>query len=183
MLIDNVTDFVVRCSSCHRSTHAYMEPELAAAHWNSGDDLMPQPLQIFWDDPAAALQGEVVAIHLAEDGFASITQQSAEFYSAVIEYTDKVIAIDSADGAIDIDSLGAYNPQLYCRTLRSADAPIRFHRVIPDGHGAVTQLEYRWGESCLFISAAEESLVIARDSVTYEQESPSTDGDTPLKIL
>lgn len=64
MLIDNVTDFVVRCSSCHRSTHAYTEPELAAAHWNSGDDLMPQPLQIFWDDSAAALQGADAQRHI-----------------------------------------------------------------------------------------------------------------------
>ena len=60
---------------CHLSTHAYMKPEAAAAHWNNGDDIMDSQLHIFWVDPEAYLKGEIAAIYISDEGFSKISQQ------------------------------------------------------------------------------------------------------------
>ena len=84
MLIDFVADFEVRCSKYHRSTHAYIGPENAAKHRNDGDDIMEEPLHIFWDNPEGYLQGEVVAIHISDDCFCGISHQSCDFEELVL---------------------------------------------------------------------------------------------------
>ena len=181
MIIDFVADFEARCSKCHRSTHAYMRPEDAAKHWNDGDDIMDSPLHIFWDDPEGYLQGEVIAIHIADDEFDPVTQQSINFMEAIIEYTDKKLCVEHDGCTIDIGSISSFNPDMYRYTIRPATSEtIKFGNIVISDNGSIARLEYRWNESWLFIVAEQDNLVIARDIVPYDEESPSIDGDYPL---
>ena len=184
MLVDFVDGHIVRCSKCHLSTHAYMDPKIAAAHWNSGDDIMPRPLHIFWDNPKGYLQGEVVAIHIAEDGFKPVTQQSIDFLEAIIEYTDKRIYVeldDHGDYAIlDFGLITEFSSDRYPYTIKpDAGESIRFENLVFCGD-SVSRLDLRWDTSCLSIVASHKSLVITRDIVSYNEVSSSMDGDYPL---
>ncbi|MBE6995453.1 MAG: hypothetical protein E7429_01785 [Ruminococcaceae bacterium] len=185
MLIDYADDYVVRCSKCHLSTHAYIRPEDAARHWNNGDDIMDHPLHIFWDAPEDALRGEVTAIHIYYDEFEPVTQQSINFAEAIIEYKDKMLRVEH-DGnhngcRIEIDSFSSFNPEMYRYTIRpKVGETITFDAVvIPEGQ-RVVRLEFRWNDSWLFIAAEQHNLVIGRDVVPYNEVSPSFDGDCPL---
>lgn len=181
MIIDFVADFEARCSKCHRSTHAYIEPETAAKHWNDGDDIMEAPLHIFWDDPQGYLQGEVVAIHIADDEFKPVTQQSINFMEAIIEYGDKKLGIEHDDSTIDIGEFSSFNPEIYCYTIRPENAEtIKFEKVVIAEGNRIVRLEFRWNDTWLFIVAEQHNLVITRDIVPYDVESPSVDGDKPL---
>ena len=181
MIIDFVADFEVRCSKCHRSTHAYMEPETAAKHWNDGDDIMEEPLHIFWDDPQGYLQGKVVAIHIAGDEFEPVTQQSINFMEAIIEYADKKLQVEHDSSTIDIGEFNSFNPEIYCYTIRPEHAEtIKFEKVVIVEGNRIARLEFRWNDTWLFIVAEQHNLVITRDIVPYDEESPSVDGDKPL---
>ena len=180
MIIDFVDDFEVRCSKCHLSTHAYMKPEDAAKHWNDGGDIMDTPLHIFWDNPEGYLQGEVVAIHITDDEFDPITQQSINFMEAIIEYTDKKLCIEHDYGTIDIGRISSFNPEIYRYVIRPASGEtIKFDSIVSADRNVV-RLEYRWNESWLFIATEQDNLVIARDIVPFDEVSPSIDGDHPL---
>ena len=180
MIIDFVDDFEARCSKCHRSTHAYMRPEDAAKHWNDGDDIMEKPLHIFWDDPQGYLQGEVVAIHIADDEFDPITQQSINFMEAIIEYTDKKLCVEHDHGTIDIGRISSFNPEIYRYVIRPASGEtIKFDSIVSANRNVV-RLEYRWNKSWLFITTELDNLVIARDIVPFDEVSPSIDGEYPL---
>ena len=180
MIIDFVDNFEARCSRCHRSTHTYMKPEDAAKHWNDGDDIMDRPLNIFWDDPKRHLQGEVVAIHIADDEFEPVTQQSINFGEAIIEYTDKKLRIEHDNGTINIGRISSFNPDQYRYTIRPSNGEtIKFDNIILEDD-RVVRLEYRWNDSWLSIVAEQHNLVIAKDIVPYGEESPSIDGEYPL---
>ena len=181
MIIDFVADFEVRCSKCHRSTHAYMEPEAAAKHWNDGDDIIEEPLHIFWDDPQGYLQGKVVAIHIADDEFEPVTQQSINFMEAIIEYADKKLRVEHNGSTIDIGEFSSFNPEIYCYTIRPEHAEtIKFEKVVIAEGNRIVRLEFRWNDTWLFIVAEQHNLAITRDIVPYDEESPSVDGDKPL---
>lgn len=185
MIIDFVDDFEVRCSKCHLSTHAYIKPEDAAKHWNDGDDIMDTPLHIFWDDPEGYLQGEVVAIHIADDEFDPVTQQSINFLDAIIEYRGKKLIVqhysDEDGHTIDIRKISAFNPDRYRYIIRPAKGDIiKFANIVISDNDSIARLEYSWNESWLFIAAEQDNLVIARDIVPYDEESPSIDGDYSL---
>lgn len=180
MIVDFVADFEARCSKCHLSTHAYIKPEDAAKHWNDGDDIMEEPLHIFWDNPEGYLQGEVVAIHIADDEFDPITQQSINFMEAIIEYTDKMLCIEHAHGTIDIEEFSSYNPDFYRYVIRPASGEmIKFDNLVSADRNVI-RLEYRWNDTWLFIVSEQDNLVIARDTVPFDEVSPSIDGDHPL---
>ena len=180
MIYDFVDDFEARCSKCHRSTHAYMRPEDAAKHWNDGDDIMEEPLHIFWDDPQGYLQGEVVAIHIADDEFDPITQQSINFMEAIIEYTDKMLCVEHDHGTIDIGRISSFNPEIYRYVIRPASGEtIKFDSIVSADRNVV-RLEYRSNMSWLFITTEQDNLVIARDIVPFDEVSPSIDGEYPL---
>lgn len=163
MLCDFVADFVVRCSKCHLSTHAYVSPEAAATHWNSGNDIMQKPLNILIDDLDSNLQGEIVAIWLDDDR-TWITQQRCDFGAAIIEYTDKLLIIEHHDGTISIDHCSGYNPKVYieCISPRSGEKIQFDHAVVTEGR-KVIRLEFRWHDMRLTIAALENTLVISRD--------------------
>ena len=185
MLVDFVDDFVVRCSRCYLSTHAYMDPEQAAAHWNIGDDIMSNPCHIFQDNPDNYLAGEIVAIHIADEQFDPVTQQSADFMEAVIEYPDRKIIVAHhdyfRDYSVDVEKIDSFDSKIYRHRIRPAkDERIKFEKVVFDDAGEVERLEFRWDDSWLFIIAEKDNLVIARDIVPYAEESPSIDGDYPL---
>ena len=161
-----------------------MDPKIAAAHWNSGDDNMPHPLHIFWDNPKGYLQGGVVAIHIAEDGFEPVTQQSIDFLEAIIEYTDKKIYVkldDHDDYAIlDLGLITDFSPDWYRYTIKpDAGESIRFENII-FANDSINRLDFRWDTSYLSIVASHKSLVITRDIVSYNEVSSSIDGDYPL---
>lgn len=185
MFIDFVDDFFVRCAKCHMCTHAHIGPENAAKHWNDGDDFLPKPVKVFWDDPAGALQGQVVAIHVDGSCFWPVTQQSANFLYAIIEYADKMLSVkhyDDDDGfQIDLESCGGFNPEVYSRTIRPADGEaIRFHNIVFSEAERIARLEYRWGDTWLFICAEQDCLVLARDRVPYDEVADTVDGEYPL---
>ena len=183
MIIDFVDDFEARCSKCHRSTHAYMRPEGAAKHWNDGDDIMEKPLHIFWDDPEGYLQGEVVAIHIADDEFNPVTQQSINFMEAIIEYTDKKLRVEHDSCTIDIRSISSFNPDIRYTIRPATGETIKFENIVFSEDGGILRLEYRWNESWLFIIAEQHNLVISRDIVPYNEVSSSVDGEYPLTCL
>lgn len=181
MLCDFVADFVVRCSKCHLSTHAYVSPEAAATHWNSGDDIMQKPLDILIDDLDSNLQGEIVAIWLDED-CAWITQQCCDFGEAIIEYTDKLLIVEHHGGAISIDHCNGYNPKVYNERIspRSGEKIQFDHAVVTEGR-QVIRLEFRWHDTWLTIAALENTLVISRDITPWGEFFSSADGDYSLK--
>lgn len=149
--------------------------------WNDGDDIMEAPLHIFWDDPQGYLQGEVVAIHIADDEFKPVTQQSINFMEAIIEYGDKKLGIEHDDSTIDIGEFSSFNPEIYCYTIRPENAEtIKFEKVVIAEGNRIVRLEFRWNDTWLFIVAEQHNLVITRDIVPYDVESPSVDGDKPL---
>lgn len=169
VLMDFVDDFIVRCTKCHLSTHAHIEPEDAAAHWNSGSDIMPDPLRRFLDEPEKYLQGEVLAIHMEDDGFTGISHQSCDFLEAIIEYTDKkyVIRHDRRikDGNVRVDHRSGFNPKIYCRTVKpAAGETIRFEKIVYDETGEIEAIVYRWNDTWLFIFVGEHELVLTRSS-------------------
>lgn len=169
MLIDFVADFEARCSKCHLSTHAYIEPEDAAKHWNDGDDIMDAPLHIFWDDPESYLQGEVVAIHISNNGFWGISHQSCDFDKAVFEYKDKIYSFEyeksGEDGTINIGSLSSFNPEVYRHIVRPADGEvIRFEKVIYSENGDIEGIAFRWGDTWLFVFIDEYNLILTRSA-------------------
>lgn len=185
MLIDFESDFVVRCSNCHWHTHSDYDLERIVLHWNNGDDIIPSPLKIFWDDPVQALKGQVKSIHLSENGFAPITQQSIDFCDAILEYTDKklrvsVLRYDEWE-SMNIRAVSGYNPDYYCYTIHpKEEETILFNKLVYSEDHRAFRLEYRWDESWLDIILAQDGLVISRDIVPYGVESPSFDGDYPL---
>ena len=180
MLCDFVADFVVRCSNCHLSTHAYIGPENAAAHWNTADDIMPDPLEILLDDINGNLQGDVIAIRLCDDR-EFLAQQSCDFTAAVIEYADKLFHIEADSDCISIDRCSDYNPKFYCEIISpKAGEKIIFDHTIVTKDKQIKRLEFRWNDTYLTIAALENTLVISRDIVPYGEVSPSIDGDYPL---
>lgn len=188
MLIDFVDDFVVRCSKCHLSTHAYIKPETAAKHWNDNDDIMPAPLTIFWDDPHSYLSGEVFAIHVSKNFFSPITSQSIDCDEVILECHDKLLHIENwrsflgvKTAALNIKELSNFNSEYYCYViLPDKKEHILFENVAFTENGHAVRLEYRWGDTCFFIAAHADSLVIARDTVPYDEVSLATDGDCPI---
>ena len=188
MLVDFVADFGARCTKCHLTTHAYITPERAAMHWNAGDDIMPNPLHIFWDDPAGYLKGEVVAIHIADDEFDPITKQSINFSEAIIEYANLKLYTKHYSSdigyAVDIEEISSFYPEVYRHTIRPAGGEtIKFENIVFSEDGRILRLEYRWNESWLFIIAEQHNLVISRDIVPYNEVSSSVDGEYPLTCL
>ena len=166
MLVDCVADFVVRCSKCHRSTHAYMKPEDAATHWNNADDISEHPLHIFWDDPAGALKGQITAIHFDENPSGFLPSSKFFFWEAIIEYTDKVFFVEHHDYngeyAIDIGQYSTFNTEIYRNALippKSACA--YFENIKIDERGEIVRLEFSWGDSRLIIAAEKENLSIS----------------------
>lgn len=175
MLVDFVADFVVRCSSCHQSTHAYIKPEDAAAHWNSGDDVMQDPLHIFWDDPEGNMQGEIVAIHISDDEFVGISPQSCDFNEAIIEYRDKMYSVEherfGEGGLLNIGHISSFNPEIYRHTVRPMKGEqIQFVKILYTADGNVEGLAFRWADSYLFVFADEYNLVLTRSSVDLSDE-------------
>lgn len=169
MIVDFVADFEVRCSKCHLSTHAYIKPEDAAKHWNDGDDIMEEPLHIFWDDPEGYLQGEVVAIHISDDCFCGISHQSCDFGEAVFEYKDKMYFFEhehsGEDGSINIGSLSSFNPEVYRHIVKPADGEIiRFEKIVYSENGDIEGIAFRWGDTWLFVFTSEHNLILTRSS-------------------
>jgi len=165
MLCDFVADFVVRCSSCHLSTHAYIEPEHAAAHWNAADDIMSNPLNILLDDINGNLHGEVIAIRLRDD-CEYLTQQSCAFSAAVIEYADKLFMIEADGNYISIDDICGYNKEIYCKIIfPNVGDKILFDYAVVTKNDQIKRLEFRWNDTYLTISALKNTLVISRDIV------------------
>ena len=181
MLCDFVDDFVVRCSRCHISTHAYIGPENAAAHWNTADDLMPSPLDILLDDVNGNLCGEIVSIRLSDD-YEFLTQQSCDCYAAVIEYTDKLFMIEAEENCISINRINGCSSSLYCKIISpKAGERILFANAVVEDNMQIRRLDFRWNETYLTISALGSILVISRDIVPYGELSPAVDGDHPLR--
>lgn len=177
MLCDFVADFVVRCSSCHLSTHAYIDPENAAAHWNAADDIMSDPLDILLDDINGNLQGEVIAIRLRDD-CEYLTQQSCVFSSAVIEYADKLLFIKADRDCISIDRCSDYNREIYCEIISPKEGDrIIFDSAVVTKNNQIKCLEFRWNDTYLIIAALKNTLMISRNIVPYGKNSPS---DCPL---
>lgn len=177
MLCDFVADFVVRCSSCHLSTHAYIGPENAAAHWNAADDILSDPLDILLDDINGNLQGEVIAIRLRDD-CEYLTQQSYVFSAAVIEYTDKLFCIEADSDCISIDRCSDYNREIYCEIISSKEGDrIIFTTAVVAKNDQVMGLEFRRNGTRFTITALKNTLMISRDILPYGESSPS---DHPL---
>ncbi|MBQ0038368.1 MAG: hypothetical protein KBS74_06835 [Clostridiales bacterium] len=176
MLVDFVDDFEVRCSKCHRSTHAYMKPEDAAAHWNDGSDITDTPLDIFRDDPDGYLCGEIVAIHIAEDEFMGISHQSCDFTEAIFEYTDRRLHFEheeyEEDGAINIGECGSFNPQYYKYIVRpESGSKIRFEKIIYTEDGRIDGIAFRWDDTWLFVFTDEYNLILTRSSFDLSDDS------------
>lgn len=165
MLCDFVADFVVRCSRCHLSTHAYIELENAAAHWNAADDIMSDPLNILLDDINGNLHGEVIAIRLRDD-CEYLTQQSCVFSAAVIEYADKLFMIEADGNYISIDDICSYNKEIYYKIIfPNIGDKILFDYAVVTKNDQIKRLEFRWNDTYLTISALKNTLVISRDIV------------------
>ena len=164
--------YLARCKKCHLTTHAYKKREDAAKHWNDGDDIMPNPLHIFFDDPQAYMQGEVVAIHIADQPFDPAAQQYIEFHEAIIEYPTKIywIAFHDYNGEFTID-WNTYSPQdtfdaaYYPHTFYPAHGTtLRFKKVVLS-YGEISSLEYDYGGTPIFIAAGQDRLYLSRDYI------------------
>lgn len=170
MLIDFVDDFVVRCSRCKLSTHAYMSPEEAAERWNRGDDIMEKPMNIFLDNPEIFLAGEIAAIHIADPEFYKISHQSCDFSEAVFEYTDnKKYCFEHEKngniGKISVGELSGFNREFYCHTVRPAHGEtIRFEKIIYSENGDIKGIVFRQNDTWLFVFADEYDLTLTRSS-------------------
>ena len=189
MIVDFVADFEVRCSKCHRSTHAYMNPEDAAAHWNDGSDIMDAPLDIFWDDPEGYLEGEVMAIHISDDCFMSISHQSCDFMEAIFEYAGKLYHFEheecGEDGVINIGRCSSFNPQMYKHIVRpEAGSKIRFEKIIYSEDGRIDGIAFRWDDTWLFVYTSEHNLILTRSSFDLSDDNgyPEASEEPPLFV-
>ena len=176
MLVDFVADFLVRCSVCHLSTHAYIKPEEAAAHWNSGDDVTGPPLHIFRDDPEGYLEGEVSAIYISDDQFMPISEQSCDFTKAIFEYNGKIYSFEHEEqeegGAIDILLCSSFEPQGFKYVIRpGAGSKIRFEKIIYSEDGRIDGIAFRWDDTWLFVYTDEYNLILTRSSCDLSDES------------
>lgn len=180
MLVDFVADFVVRCTKCHKSTHAYINPHDAANHWNNGDDIMEDRLDIFWDNPESVLQGDLKAIYVDDEGFFGISKQSSDFEKAIIEYADKKFAIQhefcGETGKIDIEELSSFDREAYKRVIRPQDGESICFTKITFSENRVDSIAYRWGNTWLFIFADEYNLILTRSNCDLSNpDSPQVD--------
>jgi len=165
MLIDFVDDFEVRCSKCHLSTHAYMDPEDAAKHWNDGDDIKDEPLHILWDDPEGWLQGEVAAIYISDEAFCMVNEQSCDFQEAIFEYSDKIYSFEHEVSGINIGSVSSFDRKAYKYKLKpTKEEKISFEKIIYSEHGCIDTIVFRWGDTWLFVFASEHDLILTRSS-------------------
>lgn len=176
MIIDFVADFEARCSKCHRSTHAYMNPESAAMHWNAGDEILDSSLHIFWDDPEGYLEGEVVAIHISDDGFLRISHQSCNFDEAIFEYRNKMYFFKCAgfgkNCSINIDSIGSFNPEEYRHIVRPTNGEtIRFDKILYSENGDIEGIAFRWADTWLFVINNKHNLILTRGSFDLSSRS------------
>lgn len=188
MLLDYVDDFVVRCSRCHLSTHAYIEPEEAAGHWNRQDDILPDPLTIFQDDPNSWLRGEVTAIHISDVEFTCINHQSCDFLRAVIEYTGGLLLVkhvpDGEYGAFDFMKIDSFNPECYpIEVLPNPGARIVFEALSYEDN-RLDGITYRWDSTWLHIFTSEYNLIFTRSSFDLNSPTgwPSPEGEPTLPL-
>ncbi len=170
MIVDFVADFEVRCSKCHLSTHAYIKPEDAAKHWNDGDDIMDNPLHIFWDDPEGYLQGEVVSIHISDDGFTGNCHESCTFDEAIFKYNDKTYFFEfeeyDGSGTLNIGKLSSFDSQSYGQLIKPADGDtIRFDKIIYSGNGDIKGIAFRWNDAWLFVFVGEHELILTHSLI------------------
>lgn len=99
-------------------------------------------MDIFWDAPERYLEGEVTAIHIADDEFCPISLQSCDFMEAIFEYDGKMLEFEYMDheecDTIGIGDIGAFNPQVYKYTLRPGnDEKIKFEKIVYSEDGEI----------------------------------------------
>lgn len=181
MIVDFVADFIVRCSKCHLSTHAYIDSENAAKHWNDGDDIMDTPLHIFWDDPEGYLQGEITGIYIDGSRYESISPQSCLFDDAIFEYTDRCYSFEHVStekgGSLNIGEIGSFNHEMYRHTVKPADGEtICFDAINYTEAGDIGGITFRWNDTKLSLYVEEYGLMLTRSAL-----DPSG-GDIRLEI-
>lgn len=174
MILDPVGDYVVRCKECHISTHAYMEPETAAARWDAGNDIMP-PFDLLIDDLDKALAGEVLYIAIPEEDSEQLNQQSCDCYELVIVMRDRILWAtheeNGESGAIGLDHLSLFNEELYnLRVNAPPDGPFEFMKVLYGEDGALDGIKFRFGDRYLFIFADEHNLIVTKSVVDLSFE-------------
>ena len=187
MIIDFVDDFVVRCSKCHVSTHAYIKPDDAIEHWDKGDDIMP-PLDLLMDDPEKYLSGEVMYMAIDKDDADQINQQSCDCTQVVIVMRDRILLLvhepNGEDGAIEFERLSAFNQERFClRISAPQNGPFEFVKVLFAENGEIDGIKYRYGDNYVFISPSEYNLIVTKSVVDLFEEDDTPIPDVDPSIL
>ena len=177
VIMDFVQDFEVRCSKCHLSTHAHMEPEEAIRHWNAADDFCGT-MDLLIDDLDKNLQGEILEIRISDDMY-QYNNQSCDVSEAMLVYKDKFIRIshEEADdiGAIGFERWTAFNPRMYRYVVKpKTGKPIQFIKIFYEDDGSIAGLKMRIDDRYLFVFVSEHDLIITKSSFDLLEEDEDT---------
>ncbi len=182
MIVDFVADFIVRCKKCHVSTHAYMKPEDAITHWDSGDDIMTSPLNLMIDDLEKSLAGEVLYMAIEGEDAEQFNQQSCDCGEVLIVMKDRILTAEHENfgegGEIGFDELMGFSEEIYnLRIIPAQGQKFEFVKVRYAEDGSVDGVKYRFGDRYVFIFASEHDLIVTKSVIDLFEEE-----DTPIPV-
>lgn len=128
--LDRVTDFFIRCESCHRATYADMYFRNAMNEWNKSKT----PITVETSTEKfnrIVREQEVKRIILSERGFEECDEGSSWTDAVIIEFEkDKILVQTTAIGddasKICFNSISAYNPEIFSKTVSPTFGQLKF---------------------------------------------------------
>jgi len=180
MLVDFVADFIVRCTSCRKSTYAFIEPEEAEKAWNDGE--ADGCLNLIIDDLAASLSGEIEYILLCNNqSLWRVNEQSCDVDDILIKFAgrDHLISVDCEDSILAFEHITDYNRETYNIKVAPANGVFRFVRADFDGQREATALKFRFGDRYLFVTAVDNDYL----AVCHSLYDIFEDDNTPMPFV